>query len=156
MKTPKEFIKSSDIQNMEGQAKVHLLNSKAVRNTKSLGALTGLTDLGFQIMTVEPDHEYSEYHRHIYEEQCFYILSGNGEVIIDEKSYSITVGDFLGFPMDVLANTIFNNCFEPLCLICARLILEKFFCDYPRKKKRLYMNGAEESLVDFSNIRKDD
>jgi len=156
MKTPKEFIKSSDIQNMEGQSKVHLLNSNAIRKTKSLGSLTGLTDLGFQIMTVEPGHEYSEYHRHLYEEQCFYILSGQGEVIIDEKSYPISVGDFLGFQKDGAAHTIFNNSDESLSFICARVNLEQDVCDYPKKKKRLYMNGAEESLVDFSDIRKDD
>ncbi len=156
MNTPKEIIKSSDIENMEGKSQTHLLNSNAIRKTKSLGAFTGLTDLGFQIMTVEPGHEYSEYHRHLYEEQCFYVLSGHGEVIIDEKSHSISVGDFLGFPKNGVAHTIFNNSDEPLSFICARVNLEQDVCDYPKKKKRLYMNGAEESLVDFSDIRIED
>ena len=156
MKTPKELIKSSDIENMEVKSKTHLLNSNAIRKTKSLGAITGLTDLGFQIMTVDPGHEYSEYHRHLYEEQCFYILSGHGEVIIDEKSHFISVGDFLGFPKNGVAHTIFNNSNEPLSFICARVNLEQDVCDYPKKKKRLYMNGAEESLVDFSDIRIED
>jgi len=156
MKTPIELLKSSDIDKMEGKSKTHLLNLNAIRKTKSLGAITGLTDLGFQIMTVDPGHEYSEYHRHLYEEQCFYILSGRGEVIIEEKTYSITDGDFLGFPKDGVAHTIFNNSNEPLSFICARVNLEQDVCDYPRKKKRLYMNGAEESLVDFNDIRVDD
>jgi len=155
MNTPKEFLTSLDIEKMEGQSKTHLLNSNAIRKTKSLGDITGLTDLGFQIMTVEPGHEYSEYHRHLYEEQCFYVLSGHGEVVIDENSYSIAVGDFLGFPKDGVAHTIFNNSDEPLSFICARVNLEQDVCDYPKKKKRLYMNGSEESLVDFNDIRTD-
>ncbi len=152
MKTPIELLKYSDINKMEEKSKTHLLNLNAIRKTKSLGTITGLTDLGFQIMTVDPGHEYSEYHRHLYEEQCFYILSGHGEVIIDEASYPISVGDFLGFPKDGVAHTIFNNSDKPLSFICARVNLEQDVCDYPRKKKRLYMNGAEESLVDFNHI----
>ena len=150
---PKELITSSEIENIEGQSKTHLLNSNAIRKTKSLGALAGLTDLGFQIMTVEPGHEYSEYHRHLYEEQCFYVLSGSGEAIIDEKPYPISTGDFLGFPKSGVAHTILNNSDKPLSFICARVNLEQDVCDYPKKKMRLYMNGDEESLVNFSDIR---
>ena len=137
---------------MEGKSTTHLLNMNAIRKTKSLGAIAGLTDLGFQIMTVEPGHEYSEYHRHLYEEPCFYMLSGDGEVIIAEESYPIFVGDFLGFPKNGVAHTIFNNSDQPLVFICARVNLEQDVCDYPRKKKRLYMNGTEEALVDFKHI----
>ncbi len=152
MKTPIELLKFSDINKMEEKSTTHLLNLNAIRKTKSLGTITGLADLGFQIMTVDPGHEYSEYHRHLYEEQCFYILSGHGDVIINEASYPISVGDFLGFPKDGVAHTIFNNSDKPLSFICARVNLEQDVCDYPRKKKRLYMNGAEESLVDFNDI----
>jgi hypothetical protein len=45
---------------------------------------------------------------------------------------------------------------EPLSFISARVNLEQDVCDYPRKKKRLYMNGSEESLVEFNDIRIDD
>jgi len=152
MKTPIELLKYSEINKMEGKSKTHLLNLNAIRKTIPIGSITGLTDLGFQIMTVDPGHEYSEYHRHLYEEQCFYILSGHGEVIIDEASYPISVGDFLGFPKNGVAHTIFNNSDEHLVFICARINLQQDVCDYPRKKKRLYMNGAEETLVDFNDI----
>ncbi len=156
MNQPAELIKASEIDKMEGNSKSHLLNPDAIRITKSLGGVTGLTDLGFQIMVVDPGREYSEYHRHLYEEQCFYVLSGNGEVVIDEIPYSIAVGDFLGFPKNGVAHTILNNSNEPLVFICARTNLEQDVCDYPRKEKRLYMNGSEEVVVDFHDIRIDD
>jgi uncharacterized cupin superfamily protein len=153
VKNPVELVKASEIDAMEGHSKTHLLNPEAIRMSKSLGRATGLTDLGVQLMTVMPGREYAEYHRHLYEEQCFYILSGRGEAIIEEKSYAIAGGDFLGFPKNGVAHTILNNGDEPLVFLCARVNLEQDVCDYPRKKKRLYMNGTEEVLVDFHNIR---
>ncbi len=153
MSNPTELLKATDIAEMKGQSKAHLLNPEAIRVSKSLGGATGLTNLGFHMMTVMPGREYSEYHRHLYEEQCFYILSGSGEAIIDEKQYAIASGDFLGFPKKGVAHTILNNGDEPLVMLSARVNLEQDVCDYPRKKKRLYMNGAEEAIVDFQDIR---
>lgn len=150
---PTELIKAAEIAEMEGKEKTHLLNADAIRNSKPLGSITGLTDLGVQLMTVMPGREYAEYHRHLYEEQCFYILSGTGEAIIEETSYAIGAGDFLGFPKNGVAHTLLNSGDEPLVFLCARVNLEQDVCDYPRKRKRLYMNGAEEALVDFDNIR---
>ena len=156
MNYPVELLKASDIENMEGKLKTHLLNPNAIRLTKSLGSATGLTDLGFQIMTVTPGREYSEYHRHLYEEQCFYIISGQGRVIIEEESYAIGAGDFLGFPKNGVAHTILNDSEQPLVFLCARVNLEQDVCDYPRKQKRLYMNGVQEALVDLNDIRVED
>jgi uncharacterized cupin superfamily protein len=148
-----ELLKAVDIAAMEGKSRAHLLNPDAIRVSKSLGAATGLTNLGFQMMTVMPGREYAEYHRHLYEEQCFYILSGRGEAIIEERHYAIGHGDFLGFPKKGAAHTIVNTGDEPLVMLSARVNLEQDVCDYPRKKKRLYMNGAEEALVDFCDVK---
>jgi uncharacterized cupin superfamily protein len=153
MKTPKELLKAASISEMKGKEKAHLLNPEAIRISKSLGGATGLTNLGFQLMTVMPNREYAEYHRHLYEEQCFYVLSGRGLAIIEEKNYAIEVGDFLGFAKNGAAHTILNNGDTPLVLLAARVNLEQDVCDYPRKKKRLYMNGTDEALVDFHDIR---
>jgi len=155
MNNPKELLKFTDISEMKGQSRAHLLNPEAIRISKSLGSATGLTSLGFQHMTVMPGREYAEYHRHLYEEQCFYILAGRGEAVIDEKAYIIESGDFLGFPKSGVAHTIKNTGDQPLVMLSARVNLEQDVCDYPRKKKRLYMNGAQEALVDFQDIRID-
>lgn len=155
MNYPAEILTAADIVKMTGKTKAHLLNPEAIRESKSLGAATGLTNLGFNLMTVMPNREYSEYHRHLYEEQCFYILSGRGEAIIDEQRYAINGGDFLGFPKNGVAHTILNTGDEPLVMLSARVNLEQDICEYPRKNKRLYMNGSEEALVDFCDIRID-
>jgi uncharacterized cupin superfamily protein len=153
MNYPNELLKAVEIAEMEGKSRAHLLNPEAIRVSKSLGGATGLTNLGFHMMTVMPGREYAEYHRHLYEEQCFYILSGRGEAIIEEESYAIGPGDFLGFPKKGAAHTILNTGDEPLVILSARVNLEQDVCDYPRKKKRLYMNGAEEALVDFCDVK---
>lgn len=153
MNIPPELLRSAAIADMKGNTKAHLLNPEAIRTSKSLGAATGLKDLGFHIYTVMPGREYSEYHRHLYEEQCFYVLSGSGEVTIDERKYAIEAGDFIGFPKNGAAHTILNNSNDTLTFICARINLEQDICEYPRKMKRLYMNGAEEVLVNIQDIR---
>ncbi|OYT87949.1 MAG: hypothetical protein CFE43_21555 [Burkholderiales bacterium PBB3] len=43
---------------------------------------------------------------------------------------------------------------EPLVFLAARTLLQQDVCDYPHKRKRLYMTGPEEALVDFSEIMK--
>ncbi len=154
MTPPRELLKAAAIQAMEGQSKAHLLNPNAIRVAKSLGAATGLTQLGFHLMTVMPGHESTEYHRHLYEEQCFYILSGRGEVVIDEQRYALEPGDFAGFPRRGAAHTMINTGDQPLVFLTARTMLEQDVCDYPRQQKRLYMTGSEEALVDFSDIQR--
>lgn len=152
MTPPRELLKAADIEAMEGQTKAHLLNPNAVRVAKSLGAATGLTQLGFHMMTVMPGHESTEYHRHLYEEQCFYILSGRGEVVIDEQRHALEPGDFAGFPRRGAAHTMVNTGDQPLVFLTARTLLEQDVCDYPRQQKRLYMTGSEEALVDFGAV----
>jgi uncharacterized cupin superfamily protein len=45
-----------------------------------------------------------------------------------------------------------NDGSEPLVLLSARVNLEQDVCDYPRKNKRLYMNEAEEALIDLQDV----
>ncbi|KQV80634.1 cupin [Massilia sp. Root351] len=152
MATPTELLTAAAIAAMPGKTKTHLLNPDAVRTSRSLGAATGLSGLGFHLMTVPPGREYAEYHRHLYEEQCFYILSGCGEAVIDEQRHAIGAGDFLGFPKNGAAHTIHNTGSAPLVMLSARTNLEQDICDYPRRQKRLYMNGSDEAVVDFADI----
>lgn len=154
MNYPRELLKGAFIEAMEGRTKIHDLNPNAVRVAKFLGDATGLSQLGIHLMTVMPGHEVSEYHRHLYEEECYYVLSGSGEAVIDETSYAIEAGDFLGFPANGVANTIVNTSAAPLVLFAVRQMLDQDVCDYPRKSKRLYMNGTEEAFVDMIDIRR--
>jgi len=149
MKNAREILSSEAIAAMTGEVRVHALNPNAIRVTKSLGDAVGLTQIGVHMVTVMPGHESAEYHRHLYEEECVYVLSGNGLAVIDEQCFEIAAGTFLGFPRKGAAHAISNNGTEPLVLLVTGQRLEHDVCEYPRKKKRLHMNGALEVFESF-------
>lgn len=153
MSKPRELLTAADIEAMPVQRSVHTLNPNAVRLKKNLGDATGLTQFGFLMVTLMPGHDAAEYHRHLYEEECVYVLSGRGEAVIDEQHYDLGAGDFLGFGRGGPAHTVTNTGTGPLVLLVAGQRLAQDVCDYPRQNKRLYINGTLEELVDMSHIQ---
>lgn len=153
MGTPKELLKVAAIDAMPATPKIHALNANAVRSSKSLGDATGLTHIGVHLVTVLPGRDSTEYHRHWYEEECIYVLSGRGEAVLDDKAYAIAAGDFLGFPKAGIAHSLSNTGDAPLVLLVMGARLEQDVCDYPHQKKRLYINGAQEDLVALHDIK---
>ena len=144
MKQPRELLKATDIEAMDTVRAVHTLNPNAIRLKKSVGDATGLTQLGVHIITLMPGHESSEYHRHRYEEEFVYILSGRGEALIDDRGYAVESGDFLGFARGGAAHVMSNTGNEPLVLLVAGQRLEHDVCDYPHKGVRLHIDGSDE------------
>jgi uncharacterized cupin superfamily protein len=149
MTQARELLTAADIAAMPAQRRVHPLNENAVRLQKSLGDAAGLTQLGFHHVTVMPGHDSTEYHRHLYEEECLYILSGQGEAIIDEQTYAVGPGDFMGFPRRGVAHTMVNKGSEPLVYLVVGPRIEHDVCDYPRLGRRLHVNGADKVFVDL-------
>ncbi len=146
------ILKSTDITAMSGEKRIHFLNPNAVRINKSLGDAVGLTQIGVHIISVKPGHDTTEYHKHFYEEECVYILSGRGAAIIDGERYTVEPGDFLGFPRGVAAHNIVNDGDDLLqCLVMGQR-LEQDVADYPDKNKRLYRNNEQWDLVNITDI----
>jgi uncharacterized cupin superfamily protein len=150
--SPSEVLTAAAIEAMPGHRKVHDLNPHAVRVGKFLAGECGLRNLGFDLMTVMPGDEASEFHRHLYEEECYYILHGTGVVRIDDQRHRVGPGDFLGFRADGAAHALCNDGTEPLVFLMARTKLEQDVCDYPDRGKRLYMNGAQEAFVSLDDV----
>ncbi|RDS79873.1 cupin domain-containing protein [Dyella monticola] len=147
LKQPSQLLTAVDIEAMSASISVHDLNPNAVRHKKSLGDSVGLTQLGVYIITIMPGHESSEYHRHLYEEEFAYVLSGRGEAQIGEQVCSIGPGDFLGFARRGPAHVMVNTGSEPLVCLVSGQRLEHDVCDYPRKGLRLYIAGENEVHV---------
>lgn len=151
------LIKKQDIENLQGLEKTHFLNNKAKRINKSLGDLTGLTGFGFHIIEVEPEHYTTEMHKHYHEDECVYILSGNGQAFIGDEELSVGPGDFLGYRAGGLAHTIKNTGSETLRCIVVGQRLEHDVGDYPRLGKRIYrQKGLPWNLVDLKSITEPD
>ena len=152
---PRALLSRAAIEALPELAKTHLLDPQAVRQARFLSAPTGLSQLGCQLMSLAPGRASAAYHRHLYEEQCFYVLSGEGRVLIEDRWHPLRAGDFLGFAARGEAHTIVNSGRETLLMFAVRVNLEQDVCDYPHQGKRLYMNGEEEVLVDLADVRRE-
>ena len=146
---PRELLKAADIAKIEPTRAVHSLNPNAVRLKRPLSDLTGLTQIGAHLLTLMPGHESSEYHRHLYEEECVYVLSGAGAVTIGERRHDVGPGDFLGFARGGEAHVLENTGDAPLELLIMGQRLEHDVCEYPRIGKRLHIAGQIEDFVDL-------
>lgn len=145
-------MKAKEIEDMEGEEKIHFLNPNAVRINRSLGDVVGLKNIGFHIITIEPGKDTTEYHKHFYEEECIYGLSGKGTLVIEGDSYPFEKGDFVGFPVDTAAHSLINDGNEVLICLVVGQRLEQDVADYPDKGKRLYRNSGSWDLVDLKNV----
>ncbi len=154
MDNHKLLLKAADITAMPGEKRLHFLNPNAVRINKSLGDAVGLTQLGVHIISVKPGHDSTETHKHYYEEECVYVLSGKGTAIIDDEHFEIGPGDFLGLPAGRAAHNIVNDGNEALVCLVMGQRLEQDVADYPDKGKRIYRNGDQWDLVDLADISK--
>ena len=152
MDTGKLLLRAEDIANMDGQHKIHFLNPNADRIAKSLGDAVGLKNIGVHLVAVEPGKETTEYHKHYYEDECVYILSGSATLIMDGERQPIGKGDFVGFPRDTVAHNIINDGTETLVYLLMGQRLEQDVADYPDKAKRLYRNSGRWDLVDIEAI----
>ncbi|MCB2055161.1 MAG: cupin domain-containing protein [Geminicoccaceae bacterium] len=147
------LVRGDEIASMEGTKKTHFLNPDARRTNRSLGDLTGLTGLGFHVIEVEPGCETTEHHRHHFEDECVYVLSGRATATIGEEEHEIGPGDFIGYRKGGLAHSIRNTGPEPLRCIVVGERLPHDVADYPRRKKRLFRHaGLAWNLVDREHV----
>ena len=146
------ILKAKDIEAMAGERRIHFLNPNADRLRKSLGDAVGLNNIGVHLVTVEPGKDTTEYHKHYYEEECIYILSGSGTLIIEGESLPFEKGDFVGFPANTAAHSLKNTGSETLVFLVMGQRLEQDVADYPNQKKRLYRNSGRWDLVNIDNI----
>ena len=152
MNTRKLILRSEEIDAMEGDHRVHFLNPNAERIRKSLGDAVGLEHIGVHIISVEPGKDTTEYHRHYYEEECIYVLSGKGTLTLEGDSYVFSAGDFVGLPANTAAHSLVNSGTEMLVCLVMGQRLEQDVADYPHQRKRLYRYSGDWDLVDFDTI----
>ncbi len=149
----KYIITKQEIEDFPGTNKTHFLNDNAQRINKSLGDLTGLSQIGFHIIEVQPGKETTEFHRHYHEEECVYILAGNAEAHIGDERYQVSAGDFIGYRAGGAAHSLKNVGSELLRCIVVGQRSEHDVADYPKLKKRIYRHkDLPWNLVDIDNI----
>lgn len=152
MNTKKYLLTATQIEQMEGNEITHFLNPNATRLNKSLGDVMGMQHLGFHMVSVEAGKEATEYHKHHYEEEAIYVLSGTATLILENDTYPIAKGDFIGLPSNQVAHTIINDSNHTLTCLVVGQRLKHDIGDYPNQAKRLYRDDGNLNLVDFKDI----
>ncbi|MEM9426691.1 MAG: cupin domain-containing protein [Pseudomonadota bacterium] len=146
-------VPADAIASMTGKARTHFLNEQARRTEKSLSALTGLSEIDFCLIEVEPGDETTEHHKHYHEEECLFILDGEGTARIGAESREVRAGDFIGFRKGGLAHSLKNTGATALSCIVVSQRKNHDVSDYPRMGKRLFRNqDLTWNLVDLTVI----
>ena len=153
MSDARYIVTAEEIAALDGTAKTHFLNDNAQRLNKSLGDLTGLTGFGFHLIEVEPGHETTEHHAHLFEDEAVFVLSGTATAYIGEEEHPVKAGDFLGYRKGGAAHSLKNTGSGTFrCLVVGERLAHDV-ADYPRLQKRIYRNqNMPWDLVDHENI----
>ena len=147
------YLSSENITQMKSTEKTHFLNEKARRREKSLGVATGLSEIDFSIVEVEPGDESTEHHLHYHEEECLYVLEGEATARVGSTSYTVKAGDFVGYRKGGLAHSLKNTGDGPFRCIAVTQRMNHDVSDYPRMGKRLFRNkNLTWNMVDLTVI----
>jgi len=152
-----EFIVRRTAADAAAQSAIaHPLNPGARRRSISLGDAAGLTLLGVHLTVIAPGDESTESHRHEYCDEFVYVLSGTGEVLLDDAPHEIRAGDFIGFPANTVAHVLRNTGTDDLVYLLGGGRPSFDVCHYPRLDKRLYLHagpqGRWRDFVDNANL----
>lgn len=149
----KSVITKQQIEAMAGTDKTHFLNENAQRINKSLGDLSGITGFGFHIIEIEPGFESTEKHRHYHEDECVYVLAGSASAHIGDDVFTVSAGDFIGYPAGGAAHKLVNIGTEVLRCIVVGQRLDHDVADYTDLGKRIFrQKGLPWNLVDIAAI----
>eukprot|EP00026_Physarum_polycephalum_P014904 Phypoly_transcript_15471.p1 GENE.Phypoly_transcript_15471~~Phypoly_transcript_15471.p1 ORF type:complete len:158 (+),score=14.90 Phypoly_transcript_15471:87-560(+) len=132
------IIRKKDLANDQKELP-HPLDSLAVRHTRSLGDKVGLTKVGVHFVTLKPGNRSTVEHVHKISDEFAYIISGAGTVTLDGNTFSLSEGDFIGFPANGPAHTIINNGDQDLVYIMGGDRPPFDVVRYPNMKKQLYV-----------------
>lgn len=73
------------------------------------GQMLGLSAIGCAVVVVAPGKRAYPLHRHHVASELFYVLSGTGEVRLDDETRPIRAGDLIGNPPGAEAHQIVNT-----------------------------------------------
>ena len=150
MKHP--LLKAAAIKDLPENVHVHQFNEKAVRHTRSLGDLLGLTRSGIHLVRVEPGFETTQFHFHHHDEEFIYILSGRGIAEIGDEEFEVGPGDFMAFVQGSLPHAMHNPFDTDLTYLMGGNRNDVDICDYPRINRRMYRVNGKKTFVNLDDV----
>jgi uncharacterized cupin superfamily protein len=141
---------------LEERVHVHQFNANAIRNTRSLGDLAGLGDMGVHLVRIEPGRETTEHHFHGQDEEFLYVISGRAVATIGEEEVEVGPGDFMAFPRNSPAHSmrVPADAAEDLVYLMGGTRSEVDVCTYPRLRRRMYRIDGAREYVELDDLRK--
>ena len=152
--TEKTILNRAEIGALTERKNVHQFNASAIRYTKSLGDLVGLTGVGIHLVRVEPGDETTQHHNHEVSDEFVYILSGAGTLYLGDEEIPISAGDFAGFPKNGLPHSMKNTGTEDLVYLMGGDRPDFDICNYPRIGRRMYLVKGSKEYVDHPHLHK--
>lgn len=146
------LVTAATIDSLDETRHVHQFNDNAVRHTRSLGELAGMTQLGVHIVRLESGDESTQFHSHQCDEEFLYILSGRGIAEIGEAEHPVGAGDFMGFSTNSLAHSLRNPFAQDLVYLMSGERNKIDICDYPRIQRRMFRVDGDKQYVDLKNL----
>jgi uncharacterized cupin superfamily protein len=109
-RTPTDYVvRTTDLGAEEALHVRHPLNERSELFMTRLSDRTGLVHLGVSLARLPPGKESFAMHVHSVQEEWIYVLSGTGQVRIDDGAVAIAAGDFVGFPPGGPAHVVYND-----------------------------------------------
>ena len=147
------LLKANAIAAMKEVRRVHRLNRRAVRNSKSLGDAVGMNEMGIHLVRINPGDESTEFHTHHCEEEFVFILSGRGIAEIGKRKVEVGAGDFMGFVAGSLPHTMSNPYKIALVYLMGGTRKPFDVSEYPRVRLRAYKFSGKRHTVKFINAK---
>lgn len=148
------LLRAAAIAELREHVARHPLNPAAEVHMRTLSRRVGMTRLGVHLARLPPDREAFIYHSHHREEEFLFVLSGRGIAEIDDETFEIGEGDFLGFAAPSAAHHLRNPFDRSLVYLLAGENLDVEIGDLPRERKRVIRVGREAWVVSWSDLEK--
>lgn len=144
------LFRAADHSKVQEASQSHPLNPSSLVRGISLSEQVGLKRLGIHLLRIAPGKESFIFHTHHAEEEFLYILSGRGIAEIEDESFEVGPGDFLGFPTPSVGHHLRNPFQEELVYISGGERREVEVADFPRIGKRLVRFGLQAAIYDLA------
>ena len=144
---PFPLLTKSEIEALDERAHTHQFNPSAVRNTKPLSDLLGLSQLGVHLVRLEPGFDSTQFHSHHQDEEFIYIIEGSATAEIGDEKHIVSAGDFMAFSQNSLPHNMHNDTEHDLVYLMGGTRSAIDICDYPRIGRRMYrVDGSKQYL----------
>ena len=118
-----------------------------------IGPMLGLGGLGCTLTIVPPGKRAYPFHRHHVFSEMFYVLSGAGEVRLNERRLPIRAGDLIANPPGAEAHQIINTGSEELRYLAISDIDEVDVIDYPDSGKMGVAAGVKDGNLSTASYK---